>query len=156
MKNKILVVLIILFVITGWGNTFYQQHKANELLAEIASTPIKDVKAIMLRNPKIGQWVPMTDIPEKVVASLFSALARSEPAIGMRSVTPNTNVVIRIKTEMGYFDFDFLFHKQDGEWINFTLVNRNYFGIDSFTQEHYGDFKSKDLSDFLQYVENKS
>lgn len=154
--KKLIVALIIVFVIAGWGNTFYKQHKANELLSEISKTPLREIKAIKFRKPSVGTWISLQNVPEEIISSLFSALSGSESALGMRSVSPNTNVVIRIETDLRTFDFDFLYHKQEGKWIKFTLVNRSYFGSNSFTQEHYGHFKSKQLVEFLRYVDNES
>lgn len=156
MKKKIISALIILIVFVIWGNTFYSQHKASELLSEFSKTPYSDVKAIMLRKPSVGKWVTLQNVPEETISSLFSALAGSESALGMRPISPNTNVVIRVVTNSRSLDFDFRYHRQEGKWIKFTLVNRSYFGSNSFTQEHHGDFRSKELGAFLRYVDNES
>ena len=110
----------------------------------------------MVRNPILRKWITLQNVPESIEKSLFTALTNSKSAMGYRPITPYENVVIRINTEKGVFDFDFHFHKQEGKWIKFDLVSRDYFGSNSFTQKHYGNFKSKELVEFLQFVENES
>ncbi|GAA0303634.1 hypothetical protein GCM10009128_23790 [Psychrosphaera haliotis] len=156
MKPKYISVLIVIFVFSQIGWTFYEQHKASEMLSEISKTSHDEINSIMIRNPTLGKWVVLQHVPETIHNTLFSALSNSKGAMGYRTITPYENLVVRIKTEDRVLDFDFLYHKQEGKWVKFDLVSRDYFGASSFTQEHYGSFKSKDLVEFLQFVENES
>ncbi|NVK25917.1 MAG: hypothetical protein HWE10_13395 [Gammaproteobacteria bacterium] len=156
MNRKLFSTLILIFLVFSFGSTFYDQHKANNLLSEIANTPENEIVAVMVRNTNVGKWIALRNIPKSVLVSLLEAFGKSESAMGYRPITPNNNIVVRIKTKNGAFDFDFRSHNQHGKWVKFTLVNRSYFGKSSFTQDHLGDFKSKELFTFLQYVESES
>jgi hypothetical protein len=156
MNSKYVSAFIIFFVISQIGWTFYEQYDASNMLSEFSNTSHDEVNSIMVRNPILKKWITLQNLPESIEKSLFTALANSKSAMGFRPITPYENVVIRIKTEKGVFDFDFRFHKQNGKWIKFDLVSRDYYGSSSFTQKHYGSFKSKELVEFLQFVENES
>ncbi|MEZ9200284.1 hypothetical protein [Shewanella sp. 10N.286.54.B9] len=156
MSRKFFSTLIPIFLVFSFGWTFYGQHKANNLLSEIANTPENEIVAVMVRNTAIGKWIVLRNIPNSVLASLLEAFGKSESAMGYRPINPHNNIVIRIETKNGAFDFDFRSHDEHNKWVKFTLVNRSYFGKSSFTQDHLGDFKSKELFKFLQYVENES